>query len=584
MNIFEQFDLSRLAAAALLATVVTHAQAQAPCGPMPRPLPSDWSITQSSDGTTTFINTGASQYPESDTLGPNPSNLLPTEYTNACDQNGNEIPNTLASTPEHPYNLHPDPTVSPIDKTSPTDDLMIVLRHLRAVAGEKPDDRIVDDSRGRRGPPALDRALVQLGIDVLEGNPLPRSYSGLPVLHYMGPLKTKPVTLVKDADGNVIGGEVTIHQVWYDTHIESDTAYVDPTGVDNVPWTIHYVVDVLNRGHEDFAPYAMWFNGTFGMPHVGQDQTFFPMEEGLRYEYHMKMPPARFWNLSYHWGWRIHPPRVQVTENVQFKLGGRPRDAFEVDAFGANPRQDEAAKLAAIDMIGDLAPEKRMWKALRAIKGGLSGRRLESQVAEFEASFDDWQHRNRLPRGVTASPDVDETLFYVNNTIYGEVKGYVRDNQREMKAWRKRGDKVKVQLLNGDYFLHSYVLVDFGGLRGWENQFHNTMPVGGAGALFSFGRNHWWVNTTSGPVVIPAAARPAAAPGRRMGMHELHEREHDGPRYMRLDRKDRGADKVSAEGVGEHFVEVTFNYEPSPRIRMYQFDAFHHDTAVWSLH
>jgi hypothetical protein len=41
---------------------------------------------------------------------------------------------------------------------------------------------------------------------------------------------------------------------------------------------------------------------------------------------------------------------------------------------------------------------------------------------------------------------------------------------------------------------------------------------------------------------------------------------------------------VNVDGIGEHHVEVTFSYEPSARLRMYQFDALHHDVAVWSIH
>ena len=44
------------------------------------------------------------------------------------------------------------------------------------------------------------------------------------------------------------------------------------------------------------------------------------------------------------------------------------------------------------------------------------------------------------------------------------------------------------------------------------------------------------------------------------------------------------ASAVDGDGVGMHTVEVTFNYEPSRRLRMYQFDALHHDVAVWSIH
>jgi hypothetical protein len=41
---------------------------------------------------------------------------------------------------------------------------------------------------------------------------------------------------------------------------------------------------------------------------------------------------------------------------------------------------------------------------------------------------------------------------------------------------------------------------------------------------------------------------------------------------------------VNTDGIGEHDVIVNVTYEPSRRLRMYQFDALHHDVAVWSVH
>ena len=49
-----------------------------------------------------------------------------------------------------------------------------------------------------------------------------------------------------------IGGEVEVRQVWYDSHIESDTAFIDPSDVLDVPWVITYTVDVLNRVRWDW--------------------------------------------------------------------------------------------------------------------------------------------------------------------------------------------------------------------------------------------------------------------------------------------------------------------------------------------
>jgi hypothetical protein len=42
---------------------------------------------------------------------------------------------------------------------------------------------------------------------------------------------------------------------------------------------------------------------------------------------------------------------------------------------------------------------------------------------------------------------------------------------------------------------------------------------------------------------------------------------------------------VGLDGIpGMHKVDFTMNYEPSPRLRMYQFDPAHHETAIFSLH
>jgi hypothetical protein len=570
---FNQNLLPLLACAAIycLSSVADAADCPGP-GPQPRPGPSV--VTQSPDGTTTFISTGHTEFPPSDTFGPNPSNLLPTIYENMCDAGGDTMPNTLPSTIEQPYNLHPDPEVSAIDITSPTDDLQSIFGHLR--------DALANHRK-------IDQGRVQFAIDIIEGNPVERSYTGFPLLHYNGPDKVKAVTPIMNGP-DVVGGTVTVHQIWYDSHIESDTSYIDPSLVNDVPWTIRYVIDVLNRGHEDFAPNVVYFDDPDDVgsriPHVGMDQTFFPMEEGLRYIFEVQMTPGRYWNLTYNWGWRVHPPRIQAIENVTVPVAGMPRNAFEIQVFGENPTANEAAKLAAIDMIGNMAPAKRMWLAFRAIKAGAHGKKLRDLVDEAQDAFFNWQNRNELPTGVEEDASSDVTLFYVNNTIYGHVNGYVDDSQVKITQFSNRGDTVKLKLLNGDYFVHSYALADFGGLRGWENTFHNTVPIGGAGPWFTFGRHHWWVETTSGPVPVPPAIRPVGKPGRIIDMSNLPETANDmagTPAWMKL-LTWNVSNKKTEQGLGEHNIELTFNYDPSPRLRMYQFDALHHDVAIWSMH
>ena len=86
-------------------------------------------------------------------------------------------------------------------------------------------------------------------------------------------------------------------------------------------------------------------------------------------------------------------------------------------------------------------------------------------------------------------PESDLTLLYVNNTIYGEMPG---GDTFRLEKWKTRPGKISVSLINGDYFVHSYQNVDFGGSRGWENQFQSTVPLKGSGPWFTFGRDHWW--------------------------------------------------------------------------------------------
>jgi hypothetical protein len=540
------------------------------CHPYPQPRPATSTLTTVGD--TTVVVTGESVFPEPAVdpfTQPPGTNFLPTIYSNVFDASGAEIPNTLPSTPTHPYNLHAaPPVVSPIDPTSPTDDLRDAFALVERLAG-KP-------SRSPAEAAAITAAL-QRGIDVLEGNPVPgRAYSGLPVLHYVGPEKVKRVVPIRDSSGAVVGGNVDVHQVWYDSHIESDTAFVDPSAVQDVPWTVTYTVDVLDRGEDDFSPFVMYVDPTGGkkLPGIAMDQTFFPMEDGTRTVFVIAMAPGRYFNLVYTWGWRYHPPRVQVFENALKKLsvgGGRALTLpqWERAVFGATPRASEAAKLRAIAKIGTLAPEKQMWLALRAARAAAGAGDWElvvGKVRAARASFDDWRDRTRLPRAgthrISVDPGADLTLLYVNNTLYAEFtdrNATIEDAQRiDFSRWKRRGTTLRVTLYNGDFFLHGYQNVDFGGARGWENQFQSTVALGGSGCWFTFGRVHWWPNIpNTGPtphdpsgdlaVVVPAATQDPYLPG-------------------------------------VHKVQITFRYEPSRRLRFYQFDPLHHDVAVLSIH
>jgi hypothetical protein len=527
--------------------------------PCPNARPAMPTITTTGDTTTVLTSTSLFTKKDPFVDPVHATNLLPNFDGNLFDGNGVEMLNTLPSSAANPYNLHDTPVISNIGLASPETDLLHIFKLLQQNITHNVTEKRLPSEHGMS-----QQQLAKHALDILEGNAIPgKTYSGMSVLHYKGPEKVAKVDPVTQ--------NVNIHQIWYGSHIESDAAFVDVSLVKEVPFTITYTVDVLSRGEDDFAPMVMYLDdpalsapGMPPMPHTSMDTTFFPMTDGKRYIFKMKMPPGKYYNLSYTWGWREHPPRVQVTENANKKLpneAGIPRTMvqWEQDVFGIAPTASVENKLAAIAKIGELAPEKRMWQAMRKAAGypndtattpgtPTSDEATRKLMNDALASFDDWGHRTRLPRGVIVDPNADATLLYVNNTIYGQMKG---GGRTELDKWRLRGTNVKITLLNGDHFLHSYLNPDFGGTRGWENQFQSTKDIGGSGCWFTFGRFQWWMNV-GGP----------------LGMVNV-----------------QPVNGVGLNGVPSvHKIDFTMNYEPSPRLRMYQFDPVHHETAIFSLH
>ena len=153
--------------------------------PYPQPTPGPSVQTVSADGVTTFVVTGKGPLE----VG---KNFLLTVDSNMFDSAGKEMVNTEPSRPSVPYNLMDGAVVSvTIDATSPSDDLRAIFAKVLAAA--------------RAG--GVDAPSIQMGLDILEGNPIPSrpTYSGLPVLHYTGPEKVKKIMPVVDQIGKEMG-------------------------------------------------------------------------------------------------------------------------------------------------------------------------------------------------------------------------------------------------------------------------------------------------------------------------------------------------------------------------------------------
>ncbi len=513
--------------------------------PHPQPKPGFGVQTLSADGMTTFSVTKPGPLPSApcgEDLEYSCKNVLPTVNSNLFDSQGNEILNSNPSTPTVPYNLMDGPVVvTPLANiSSPEDDLLASFNSVIATA---------------QNQQIVDHATIQFALNILEGNPISTrpTYSGLPVLHYVNPEKINKVQPIYDSNGKLIGGNVNVHQIWFDQHIESDTALLDVSQVQNVPWEITYTVDVLHKGADDFAALVMLFDAPTsptaapgsGGPGGGMDLTFFPMQEGTRNVMKIKMAPGKYFNLQYHWGWRKHPPRVQVMENMNKIYAGQSLYQWETGVFGVQPRFSRQTQLAAINMLGSQAPEMIMWNDLTTAQQTSDPRQVVKLMQDALLSYNDYTDRTHLPRGFTQDPTTDVTLVYANNTIYGTAT--------EFAKWTLRPQVYNVTLINADNFRHDYLQPDFGGQRGWENQFQSTrgqLPNAdalGAGCEFTFGRFWWNFSAGGGAGVIQVP------PG--------------------------------ANGVpGMHKVSITLNFEPSARASLYQFDPAHHDVAVYTLH
>jgi len=664
--------------------------------PCPQPRPGNGGFfgsqqTLSADGSKTIVLTPEGQHEAVDPFNNPPgSNFLLTVDSNLFDFNGNEMPNTQPSRlGDDTYLLQDGPVLKKkIDRTSPSEDLDYIIDIL--------EDNVVNDT-------AVDLDMVQVGIDILEGNQVAgRAYSGFPMLHYTGPNKIKEVEPicaggVCQPGETVIGGNVDVNMLYWDQHIEADTAFIDPSAVQDVPWTITYHVNILTGGIEDFSPMTMNFDqtpdGQRGPFHASMDQTYFPMlDEGTQYTIKIKQSLGKYYNLTYTWGWRIHPPRVQVTENALKKgASGEPGveaktlPQWEIDVFGVDPKGSEANKYAAIAKIGELSPAKRLWTLLRVIKNNQISNnpaninvpkssniivataiqavqkaqenkgQLKQIVEDLRAAYLDWSDRTKLPAGVIADPDATITLLYVNNTIYGSRQGLAGDGTSLGPAsfkgicngcahdWLKRPYTYNVTLYNADHFVHGYMNVDFGGSRGWENQFQDTDPstqlaqdihtdstviVGSRTDIISGDvvvsegdvvDDHVLLDNTDNPAKAALATDLSTGeivvtndrlfPMNTGGTEEFLQatpRNKSDPDNA-LPQMGSGCfftfgrnyawpnaggpwggiyvPPVASDGSpGMHKVEIQYNFEPSRRLKIYQFDPLHHDTAIYSLH
>jgi hypothetical protein len=300
-----------------------------------------------------------------------------------------------------------------------------------------------------------------------------------------------------------------------------------------------------------------------------------------------------------------HEQRVRISLRQQFnRLAGAP---FAHPPDSSPDDDDYDPRDGPIIKLGDFSPAKRMWRAFHSIEEALDAPTASGfkdclyAVIDARHAFLDWKDRNHLPSGIRPDPESDMSLLYVNNTLYGEMtnggmrfhKWVVRDKKQTETKLAKPA-RLKLTIWNGDYFVHGYANPDFGGLRGWENQFKSTLPVGGQGSLFTFGRFHWRFNASGGTIGIPPAVKQRFKQNSDKqtyyhsdGSPVLEDIVEPNTPPTQLSRTgEPHYDDEQPDGVrlGVHKGWFRFNFEPSTRLRFYQFDPLHHDVAIYSVH
>ncbi|HKD14871.1 MAG TPA: hypothetical protein VKE71_10015, partial [Candidatus Angelobacter sp.] len=90
-----------------------------------------------------------------------------------------------------------------------------------------------------------------------------------------------------------------------------------------------------------------------------------------------------------------------------------------------------------------------------------------------------------------------------------------------------------------------------------------SVESGGSGPWFTFGRVHWWMNI---PMFVPDE-------------NNKGQMKPFGIVVPAATRSPNGKDTLQ-----RYKVEITYEYEPSRRLRFYQFDPMHHDVAIFSVH
>src|SRR3954452_19524255 len=348
--------------------------------------------------------------------------------------------------------------------TTPGDDNPGALAALGSPGDPETDLTAALDSMGAAAA-ANDRAKASaarnLAIDILEGNPIgDKAYSGMPLLNWNSPAKVKSVP----ANGNVV-----VREVRWDEHALSDTwqlSFDNP----NQPYTITFRITELGTTFGSaLTPAPLLSQG--GNVIGGETQVLAPLAPPMlsmgttttnRFtpgggneftrnavqDVTVAMPPPGVTD-------EVLEPDLKPGSETLFTLQRTNSDHINAAraAFGFSSASPSAAeKVAAINKLADVSPEKELWSDLRELRTDAPGfLNAAGVVAGGDRSLvGAMKTRSSPAAGVAHDPAADVNVDFVNNETY-----LFRGNGPLPTPGN--GNNLRVATTNADGFSHHLV-------------------------------------------------------------------------------------------------------------------------------
>jgi hypothetical protein len=354
---------------------------------------------------------------------------------------------TKLGTPSTPGDDNPSALAALGSPGDPETDLVGALDSMGAAAA-------VND----RGKAASAR---QLALDILEGNAIGgKAYSGMPLLNWNSPAKIKSVPA---------GGNVVVREVRWDEHALSDTwllSFDDP----NQPYTITFRIaelgttfgsaltpaPLLSQGGNviggesqvltPLAPPPLAMGTTTSnrfTPNGGNEFTRLAVQDVT-----VAMPPPGVTD-------EVLEPDLKPGSETLFTLQRTNADHINAAraAFGFSSTTPSAAeKLAAIDKLADVSPEKELWGDLRQLRPDAPGfLDAAGVVAGGDRSLVGAMRTRSSPAaGVARDVAADVNVDFLNNETY-----LFRGNGPLPTPGN--GNNLRVATTNADGFTHHLV-------------------------------------------------------------------------------------------------------------------------------